>query len=206
MAITKQQAKELKAQLIQQISNLPPERKAEAEYQINSLSEEALESMLDEQQKTKSQRIFRLIVEKQIPSVKLDENSKAIAVLSTKSISKGHTIIIPKNEVEKEKDMPKEVYSLAEELSKKLINSLKAKSTSIISEKIFGETIIHIIPIYDKPLDLKSKREDLSAEQLEKIKLEINVERIEKKVEKIKIKTPSKIQPDQILKLKRRVP
>ena len=204
MTLTKEQTKELKSQLMQQIAHLPLEKKAEAEEQINSLSEESLESMLKEQH-SQQQRIFRLIIEKQIHSVQIAENSKAIAVLSIKSISKGHAIIIPKQVVENEKDLSKEAHSLAEETSKKIIHSLKASSTSIISEKAFGEVIIHVIPIYDKPLNLHSKREDLSTEQLEKIKLEINVERIEKKVEKIKIKT-QKTPENKILKLKRRVP
>ncbi len=202
MALTKEQTKELKSQLEQQISHLSPEKRKEAQEQIDSLAPESLEAMLERQRSQESQKIFRMIVEGKIQSVKIDENEKAIAVLSVKSISKGHTLIIPKNPIENEKDIPKEVYALSEKISKKLIESLKAKSTSIIPEKAFGEIILNIIPIYDKPLNLKSERQELSLEKLEEIKKEINVEKIKKSVEKIKIEKVK----SQILKLKRRIP
>lgn len=202
MALSQDQIKELKSQLLKQIEHLPHAKKAEAEAQINDLSEDALESMLEEQQSS-SAKVFRLIIDGKIPSVKLSENEKAISVLSTKSISKGHTIIIPKSPVYNEKDLPKEAHDLSEQVSKKLINSLNAKSTSIGTEKSFGEVIIHVIPIYDKPVNLNSPRQDISLEDLEKLKLEINVEKIERKPEKIKIEKPKETE---ILKLKRRIP
>ncbi len=202
MALTKEQIKELKTQLSEQISHLPPDKKAEAENQINEMSPESLEAML-EQQKTQQQKIFRMIIEGKIPSVKIDEDSNAIAVLSTKSLSKGHAIIIPKLPIIKEKDIPKEIHEFSEKISKKLISSLKPKSCSVLAEKAFGEIVLHIIPIYDKPLTLSSSRQDLSPEQLEEIKKQINIEKISKEPEKIKIKKPAKSKP---IKLNRRIP
>lgn len=204
MSLTKEQIIEAKKQLLEQIQHLPPEQKAQAQEQINSMSDETIEEMLN-QQRSSSNKIFRMIVESEIPSVKLDENEKAIAVLSTKSISRGHTIIIPKFPITKEKEMPKEAHELSEKISKKIMESLKAKSTSIIAEKNFGEVILDVIPIYDKPLSLQSKREDLPLEDLEKVKSEINIVKISKnpELEKIKIKKPRKAKP---LKLKRRIP
>ncbi len=202
MALTKDQVKELKSQLEQQISHLSDEKRKEAQEQIDSLSEDALEAMLSQQQSS-SQEIFRLIIEGKIPSVKIDENNEAIAVLSVKSISKGHTLVIPKSQIKDEKQIPKEMHNLSEKISKKLIKSLKAKSTSIIPEKSFGEVILDIIPIYDTPLTLKSPRTDIPIEKLEELKIEINVEKISKKPEKIKIKKKTK---EEILKLKRRIP
>jgi len=202
MALTKEQIKELKSRLLSQTQHLSSEQKSQAEEQINSMSPESLELML-KQQNTSSQKIFRMLVEKQIPSVSLGENEKAIAILSTKSISKGHVLIIPKEPITNEKDIPKEAHALSEIISKKLISSLKASSTSIIPEKNFGETIINIIPVYDKSLDLNSPRKDVSLEELEKLKIEINVERIISTPQKIKIEKKTK---NEIVKLKRRVP
>ena len=205
MALTKEQIEELKAQLSEQIQHLPPEQRRQAQEQIDSMSTEALETMLKQQQ-AQSQKIFRMIINKEIPSVLIAENPGAIAVLSVKSISKGHTLIIPKTAVYKESDLPKEVHLLSEEISKKLIESLKAKSTSIISERNFGEVIINVIPIYDKPLNLSSPRNDETVEELEKLKVQINIERIKKepeKIEKLKIEKKPEEKP---LKLRRRVP
>lgn len=202
MALAPEEIQELKAQLKGQIAHLPSEKKAEAERQIDSMSEEAIETMLAQQQ-TQGQKIFRMLVEKQIPSVMIEENNDAIVVLSTKAISRGHVLIIPKAPVKDEKEFPSSVHKLSEEISKKLINGLKAKSTTVVSEKAFGEVVLNIIPIYDKPLNLQSPRKESSLDELEKVKTEINVEKIEKKVEKIKLEKKSQ---DEILKLRRRVP
>ncbi len=201
MALSQSQIKELKSQLLGQIKHLPPDKKKQAEEQIESLSPEAMESMLEEQQ-SPQKTIFRRIIDNEIPSVKIAENEKAIAVLSTKSISKGHIIIIPKTPIKEEKSLSKEAHALSEQISKKIISSLNAKSTEIISEKAFGEVIVNVIPIYDKPLNLKSKREDVSIEELEKIKTSINVEKIIKQSETIKIEKKK----DELVKLKRRIP
>ncbi len=202
MTLTNEQARELKKQLSEQIQHLPEEQKEQAQAQIDSMSSDSLEMMLQQQQ-AQSQKIFRMIVDKEIPSVLVGENSGAIAVLSTKSISRGHTLIIPKKPAVKEDELPKDAHFLSEVMSKKLIMSLGAKSTSVINEKSFGEVVINVIPIYDKPLSLHSPRKDENVEELEKIRTEINVEKIEKKVEVIKKeKKPRK----KILKLKRRIP
>ena len=203
MALTREQINELKSQLRGQIKDLPPEKKKEAEAQIESLSPEALEEMLEEQQSSSNKTIFRMIIDNEIPSVKLSENDKALAVLSTKSISKGHTLIIPKSPVKDEKSISDDIYAFSEGISKKLISSLNAKSTEVISEKAFGEVVLNVIPIYDKPLSLKSKREDATVEDLEKIKTSINVQKINKNpTQTIKIE---KKDPE-ILKIKRRIP
>jgi len=203
VALTQEQIKDLKAQLEEQISHLPPEKRAEAQKQIDSLSQEALETMLEEQRSSNQKTIFRMIIDKEVPSVSIAENDHALAVLEINPISKGHTIIIPKSSVKEEKSLSKEVHSLSEQLSKKLISSLKAKSTSVVPEKKFGEVILNIIPIYDKPLNLESPRIKSSVAELEKLKLEINVEKIENKPEKIKIEKKSQ---EEVLKLKRRIP
>lgn len=205
MALSEQQIKELKTQLFSQIKDLPADKKAQAEEQINSLSEEALEGMLSEQRsQSKAPKVFRLIIEKEIPSVIIEENPSAIAVLSTKSISKGHTIIIPKSPITNQDQFPKEIHSFSEKISKKIINSLKSKSTLVLPEKNFGEVIINIIPIYDQQLSLSSPRKDIPIEELEKIKTEINIEIIQTAPkEKIKIKRQRKAKP---LKLPRRIP
>jgi hypothetical protein len=201
MTLTQEEINELKTQLSQQIQHLPDEQKSEAQKQIDSMSPEALESMIKQQ--NSQPQIFRKIINKEIPSIQIGENSEAIAVLSTKSISKGHTIIVPKSQITEELKIPVKIHELSEEISKKLINSLEAKSTSIIPERSFGEIIINIIPIYNSLLSLKSPRQDISVEDLEKLKTQINLIKIEKKSEKIKIPKKRKPRP---LKLKKRIP
>ena len=144
-----------------------------------------------------------MIVDNEVESVKIDENSQAIAILELNPISKGHAIIIPKSPVKEESQLPKEAHSLSERVSKKLIENLKAKSTQVFIEKKFGEIIIDVVPIYDKPISQDSPRQKSSIEELQKIKTSINVEKIEKKREIIK---KEKKQDQKPVKLKRRVP
>lgn len=203
MALTPEEIKNFKAQLAQQIQHLPHDKKAEAQKQIDNLSPEALESMLESQSSASQKNIFRILIDKEVPSVSIAENEKALAVLDINPISKGHTIIIPKSPIKEEKDLPKEISALSVEVSKKLITSLKAKSTEVLSEKKFGEVILNIIPIYDASLTLESQRTKSSVQELEKLKVEINVERIEKKPEIIK--REKKADPE-VIKLKRRLP
>ena len=202
MALTEEQIKELRSQLFSQIQHLPPEKKEAAQAQINSLSPEALESMLKQQSEN---NIFRSIVSGKIEAVKIGENSEAIAVLDINPISQGHTLIIPKKPVSNQKDIPKQAFTLAESLSSKLISNIKAKETKAITDSQFGESIIHLIPIYDSQLDLSSPRSKSTKTDLEKIKQSFEAIKIEKKLEIIKKKKPRGKKPSPI-KLNRKIP
>ena len=147
--------------------------------------------------------IFRLLVSGQVPAVKVGENSECLAVLDINPISKGHCMIIPKNPVQEQKDIPKSAFFLAEELSKKMMEHLKAKSTKAEAEKKFGESILHLIPIYDKELSVSSKRSKSTPEELQEVKKSLETIKLDKKPEIIKQEKPKKEKP---LKLSRKIP
>ena len=105
MTLTKEQIQELKKQLFDQIENLPLGQKESAQNQINSMSSEALEVMLKQQQT--QVKIFRKIASKEIPSRIIEENEEALAVLEIRPISKGHSIIISKSEIKDAKERNK---------------------------------------------------------------------------------------------------
>lgn len=202
MALTSKEISELKAQLLEQTKSLPEDKKARARAQIDSLSPEAMESLVEEQKSKYSQKIFRLLVSGEIPSIKVGENPSAVAVLSTQSISEGHTLVIPKSLASSPKSIPNEAFVLAEELSKKISSSLKAKEVRIETEVAFGEAIINLIPIYAHPLTLKSPKTSRSLEDLEQTKKSIEVIRLDKKPEQIKIESPR----TEVIKRNRRIP
>ncbi len=202
MALSKEEIKELKDQLKEQVKNLPPDKKIQAEKQIEEMSPAAIESML-EQQKGR-QAVFRMIVNKEIDSVVVEENPSALAVLEINPLSEGHTLILPKKEVRKKNEIPKEVMNFAEKIVKKLELSLKSKKINMIVEEKMGEAIIELIPVYDKEIDENATRKQVKKEDLEAVKKRINVEIIKKpEPEKIKIPEPEK---KEIFKLKRRIP
>src|SRR3989344_1473563 len=118
MALTETQIKELKKQLLDQVKHLPENQKKEAEEQIKEMSSDALESMLKQQQQGR-QQVFRMIANKEIESVIVAESNDAIAVLEINPSSNGHTIIIPKNQVNKKEEMPQNILNFAQSIVKK---------------------------------------------------------------------------------------
>lgn len=199
MTLTKEQISALKAQLLSQISHLPPEKKAEAKAQIDSLSTEALETILKQQQ---ANDVFRLIASKEIESVIVDENSDALAALEINPVSKGHTIIVPKTPFKDQNKIPSKIKEFAEKVQKKILSSLKPKSVHIIPDIKFGEVILDLVPEYDSPVSLSSKRSKASKDELKDVLRKINVIKIEKKVEQIKVEKPK----EEIVKRGKRIP
>lgn len=205
MALTQKQVEELKKQLSEQIQHLPPDQKAAAQKQIEEMSNEAIESMLKQQQIQEAnpevQQIYRQIVNDKIPSKKLDENSQAIAVLEIKPISLGHTLIIPKKQITDAKKMPTSAFTLAKKIAKRISSKLKSVGCEIQTQYTFGEIIINVIPIYEKSLNINSPRYEASESELSEAYAKLKAP---KKVERIKI--PRKKSSEKIIKLKRRIP
>lgn len=209
MPLKEEQVKELKSQLSQQIQHLPPDQKAAAQKQIDDMSPEALESMLKQQQaqaqQAGAQKVFRAIVEKRIPSKIVEETSNELAVLDIKPISKGHVVIIPKKPASKSSQLPDSSLKLAKEISERIISKLKAEGTEIQTEFKFGELVINVIPIYDKPLNTTSPRSDASPEELDQLQKTLSA-KIIKKAEPEKIKIKKKAGRAKKIKLERRIP
>jgi histidine triad (HIT) family protein len=202
MTLTQEQITELKSQLLQQVKTLPEDQRKEAEKQIHDMSAESLESMLKQQQSKSSGKekgVYRMIIDKEIPSKLLDENKSSIAVLEIKPISPGHIIIIPKKAVKAVKELSSSSLTLAKKLASRLTKKMKAKSAEIQTEFKFGEMIVNVIPIYDKSLNINSPRTDVKEAELEKIYSILRV--IKKpKIAKIKKELPKTIPGNQVIK------
>ena len=204
MPLTPEQVKELKAQLSNQIKNMPEAQRKAAQAQIDEMSPEAIESML-EQQKAQGPKdkkpIFRAIIAGEIPSKKIDENKEVIAVLDIRPISKGHVIILSKKHITNSKEMPTSAFTLAKKIAKKISSKLKSSGAEIVTESKFGEIILNIVPIYDKPLDLSSPRTEMTEEEINEVFKKL-VKIIKPKV--IKLNQPKK--QSNLVQLKRRIP
>lgn len=212
MALTSEQVRELKDQLKGQIGHLSPEQKAQAEKQIEDLSPEALETMLNQQMSGEGnvggasggaqKGIFRMLVDGEIPAKKIDENKEVIVIVSKKAISKGHCLIIPKKVIADSKLIPSSAFSIAKKLARKIDSKLKANGSVIVTEGAFGEVIVNVIPIYDKPVSINSQRYDASDAEIEEIYQRLKVVKKEKK-EVIKQKVTKE---ENVLRLPRRIP
>jgi len=168
---------EFKKKIIDQIeSTFPEEKKAEAIKQIESMDEESFEEFLKQNNLIKSdnspqeqQCIFCSIVEGKIPSQKINENEKAIAILEINPISQGHTLIIPRNHISTPEQILKETSSFVENISKKIKENLKPKDIKIFNSNVMGHEIINIVPIYENETE-NSERKHATPEELEQVK------------------------------------
>jgi len=204
-----EQIQEIKSQLIQQIdSTFPEDKKQAAKKQVESMNSEQLETFLKQnnlikegQQTSQEQEsVFRSIVNNQIPSYKIEENKYTLAVLEINPISKGHTILIPKQEVLSVEKIPQPLFSLAKKISKRIKSKLKPKEVKIASSNAFGEFIINVFPVYEEE-SLNSQRYHAEEKELKEIQ-----EKLGKKTRKTIIKKKPKEIQEEVIRLPKRIP
>ncbi|MCR5787439.1 MAG: HIT family protein [Acholeplasmatales bacterium] len=128
--------------------------------------------------------IFCKIVNGEIPSKKVYEDDKVLAILDLSQAEKGHTLVIPKAHFDTMLDADSQTVSHAFEVASKLANKIKtnlnADGINILnnSYEAAGQTVmhmhIHIIPRY-KNDDLKIEFTDHSSlYNLDDVLAEIN--------------------------------
>ena len=188
--VSAEQEQEIKKQLLEQIdSTFPEDKKAEAKAQIESMTGEPFEEFLKQNNLIKTdssqgqQCVFCSIVYGDIPSTKIGENEKAIAVLELNPISKAHAIIIPKEHITKEENLPNEARILAKEIAEKIKEKFKPKDVIFFNTNMFGHEIINILPIYTNETKDSPKKQS-TPKELKQISDELS--KIEEKVEKEK--------------------
>lgn len=208
--LSKEQIQEIKSQLIQQIDATFPDNKKQAtKQQVKDMDGEQLEEFLKQNNLIKQgqssevpqnqESIFRSIVNGQISSYKVEENKDAIAVLEINPISKGHTILIPKQEATSVEKISQPIFSLAKKISKRIKSKLKPKEVKISSSNAFGEFIINVFPVYENE-SLNSQRYHAEETELQELQ-----KKLEKKTrKKIIKKKPQQIQEE--IKLPKRIP
>ena len=188
--LTSEQTIQIKEQIFKQIDTTFPEDKKEpAKNQIKAMDSEQLEKFLEQnkliKQETGEQKcIFCSIVFRDIPSYKIDENDEAIAVLEINPISRGHSLVIPKEHISSKEKLSPEVLSLAKEISKRIKTKLNPKEVKLASANLFGHDVLNIIPIY-KDETPESERKQETPEELEKLQ-KILKEKVLKKTKKPK--------------------
>lgn len=119
--------------------------------------------------------IFTKIISGEIPSYKVAENENFYAFLDISPLQKGHTLVVPKKEVN-------EFFDVEDELLEEMI--IFAKSIAVKIKKVFpcnrvGMTVIglevphahiHLIPINQEPdMNFHSPKLSLEADELDQI-------------------------------------
>lgn len=110
--------------------------------------------------------VFTKIIKGEIPSYKIAENDNFIAFLDALPLVKGHTLVIPKQEVDLIFDLDsesfKELWAFAQSVAKKIEKAIPCKRVGVA---VVGLEVphahIHLVPI-NKVEDLNFKNERLA--------------------------------------------
>lgn len=122
--------------------------------------------------------IFTQIVEGKIPCYKVYEDGKTLAFLDIAPEAEGHTLVIPKLEVDKVYDLPDEDYQAVMATVKKLAKHMEEVLGERMQIKVVGIDVshahVHILPVNENWAGerfMKPTEEEFRAMQ-EKLKLE----------------------------------
>jgi len=119
--------------------------------------------------------IFTKIIDGEIPSYKIAENEKFYAFLDINPLAKGHTLVIPKKEINYIFDIQDDLLSEMMVFAKKVAKAIeKSISCERIGVTVIGLEVphahIHLIPINSiTDMDFSKAKLSFSKEEFEKI-------------------------------------
>ncbi len=98
--------------------------------------------------------IFTKIINKEIPCYKIAENDQFIAFLDINPNAKGHTLCVPKQEINKVFDMPEKLYLDLMRFSREVAIALeKTVPCKRVGVSVIGLEVphvhVHLIPLND---------------------------------------------------------
>lgn len=122
--------------------------------------------------------IFCRIIKGEIPSYKVYEDENVYAFLDIQPLSKGHTLVLPKQHYKDIQDIPEELLCEVSKVSKRLVRRIQEKYSPlgfVINQnngESAGQTIhhyhLHIKPVYEDTVipDETDHRKELSKEEM----------------------------------------
>ena len=119
--------------------------------------------------------IFSRIVKGEIPSYKCAENEKFYAFLDINPLQKGHTLVIPKREVDYIFDMEDEEIAEFQVFAKRVAIAIKKDFPCVkVGQAVLGLEVphahIHLVPMQsEKDMIFSNKKLELSKEEFEEI-------------------------------------
>lgn len=123
--------------------------------------------------------IFSKIANGEIPSYKCAENEKFYAFLDINPLQKGHTLVIPRKEINYIFDMDDEDLAEFQVFAKRVAKAIKKAFPCIkVGQAVLGLEVphahIHLIPLQsEKDMIFSNKKLSLSPEEFEEIAAKI---------------------------------
>ena len=124
--------------------------------------------------------IFTKIVNGEIPAYKIAENDKFLAFLDVSPVSKGHTLVIPKKEVNRIWDLDKETYTELMAYAYDIAAALeKAIPCNRVGIAVMGLEVphahVHLVPMNSlSDMDFTKERPSFTEEEMESIRANIS--------------------------------
>jgi histidine triad (HIT) family protein len=119
--------------------------------------------------------VFTKIILGEIPCFKIAESADCLAFLDINPLQKGHTLVIPKKEVDVLFDLPEREYHALFSFVQKIARAIKSTiPCSRVGVMVIGFDVahahIHLIPINStEDLDFSKKRIQLSKSEMQEI-------------------------------------
>lgn len=123
--------------------------------------------------------IFTKIVNGEIPSYKIAEDDNFYAFLDVFPVAKGHTLVIPKKEVDYLFDLDDETYMGLQAFAKKVATALKKAVPCIkVGVVVLGLEVphvhIHLVPMQsEKDINFSNPKKKFPPEEMEALRKSI---------------------------------
>lgn len=124
--------------------------------------------------------IFTRIINREIPGYIVAENDDAIAFLDINPLNEGHTLVVPKKEVDKLFDLDEDTYLKLQAFTYKVAQAIeKAIPCLRVGVAVVGLEVphahIHLIPLHGMhDIDFGRPKLKLTPEEFEEIRLRIS--------------------------------
>ena len=180
--LTDEQAQSIKTHLLEQLDNFPEEQRKIIKHKILSMNNEELTEFLKEnnlnasKEKEETQKcIFCAITKKKIKSFILDEDKEYLAILELNPMSKGHTLVIPKEHFSTDK-LPENSIEFAKKVASHISDKLKPDDIQFQKNEVLGHANLEIIPVYGEE---KLERRRATEEELVELSKILQLEKKE---------------------------
>ena len=121
--------------------------------------------------------IFTKIINAEIPCYKIYEDDKTFAFLDINPETKGHTLVVPKLEVDKIYELPDEDYQALMATAKKLSQNMEKQLGQRTLWKVIGTDVphahVHLLP-YDESWQ-HGRTLELTPEEFEQIRTKLEL-------------------------------
>lgn len=119
--------------------------------------------------------IFSRIIAGEIPSYKVAEDERHYAFLDINPLAEGHTLVVPKKEIDYIFDLSDDDFAALQLFAKRVAKAqLRAIPCKRIASAVIGMEVphahIHLVPIVcEGDLDFKAKKKELTPERMKEI-------------------------------------